>query len=454
MHLFMLGAGHVGLVTAVGFARLGHQVTVADLDAARIAGLANGRPPIFEPGLTEALTAGLTNGSLAFTVELDPPIDARFCFVCVSTPTGPDGPLSTANVEAAVARLLATTSPDHVIVVRSTLPLDGPSRLSRVASAAGAANRAAIVTNPEFMREGQALEDFDRPNRVVTGWLERRDQQAAQAVIDLYAPLGAPSLVADARSVALIKLGSNVFLATKISFANELARVADATGADIEAVIAGIGLDSRIGTAFLRPGPGIGGSCLPEQAVAIALETAALDVEAPLLSAVHRSNAVHQREIVTRLETLLGGPGSLVGRRIALLGLAFKADTDDVRESPALALAANLRKAGAEVLAHDPRAAQRARRADPMLAVVPTPLDALQDAHAVVVATEWADYRTIDWVAGAAAMRGTLVYDTRSVVDVEAIRAAGLRLERLGRPSPDQPGAGVAAAASSSASDA
>ena len=454
MHLFMLGAGHVGLVTAVGFARLGHQVTVADLDAARIAGLANGQPPVFEPGLTEALTAGLTNGSLAFTVELDPPIDARFCFVCVSTPTGPDGPLSTANVEAAVARLLATTSPDHVIVVRSTLPLDGPSRLSRVASAAGAANRAAIVTNPEFMREGQALEDFDRPNRVVTGWLERRDQQAAQAVIDLYAPLGAPSLVADARSVALIKLGSNVFLATKISFANELARIADATGADIEAVIAGIGLDSRIGTAFLTPGPGIGGSCLPEQAVAIALETAALDVEAPLLSAVHRSNAVHQREIVTRLETLLGGPGSLVGRRIALLGLAFKADTDDVRESPALALAANLRKAGAEVLAHDPRAAQRARRADPMLAVVPTPLDALQDAHAVVVATEWADYRTIDWVAGAAAMRGTLVYDTRSVVDVEAIRAAGLRLERLGRPGPDQFEVDVSAIAASSASDA
>lgn len=454
MHLFLLGAGHVGLVTAVGFARLGHQVTVADLDAARIAGLAKGRPPVFEPGLTEALIAGLTNGSLAFTTELDPPADARFSFVCVSTPTGPDGPLSTANVEVAVARLLATVSPDHVIVVRSTLPLDGPRRLAAVASAAGASDRAAIVTNPEFMREGQALVDFDRPNRVVTGWLEPRDQPAAQAVIDLYAPLGAPSLVADARSVALIKLGSNVFLGMKISFANELARVADATGADSEAVIAGIGLDSRIGTAFLRPGPGIGGSCLPEQAVAIALETAALDVEAPLLSAVHRSNVVHQREIVTRLETLLGGPGSLVGRRIALLGLAFKADTDDVRESPALALAVNLRAAGAEVLAHDPRAEQRARLADPALAIAPTPLGALQDADAVVVATEWADYRAIDWVAGAAAMRGTLVYDTRGVVDVEAARAAGLRLERLGRPSAYQSGAGVAAGASSSASDA
>ena len=368
MHLFLLGAGHVGLVTAVGLARLGHRVTVADLDAGRIAGLANGRPPVFEPGLTEALTLGLASGSLAFTTELDPPADARFSFVCVSTPTGPDGPLSTVNVEVAVARLLRTASPDHVIVVRSTLPLDGPSRLAALASAAGSAQRPAIVTNPEFMREGQALEDFDRPNRVVAGWLEPRDQEAAQAVIDLYAPLGAPSLVADARSVALIKLGSNVFLGMKISFANELARVADATGADVESVIAGIGLDSRIGTAFLRPGPGIGGSCLPEQAVAIALETAALDVEAPLLSAIHRSNAVHQRQIVTRLEALLGGPGSLAGRRIGLLGLAFKADTDDVRSRRRSPLAANLRAAGADVSAHDPRAAQRAHLADPTLA--------------------------------------------------------------------------------------
>ena len=451
MHLFLLGAGHVGLVTAVGFARLGHQVRVADLDGARIAGLTDGHPPVFEPGLTEALIAGLTNGSLAFTTDLDPPADTRFSFICVNTPTGPDGPLSTVNVEVIVGRLLATVGPDHVIVVRSTLPLDGPSRLAALASASGVADRASIVTNPEFMREGQALDDFERPNRVVSGWLEPSDQPSAHAVIDLYAPLAAPSLVADARSVALIKLGSNVFLGTKISFANELARVADATGADIEAVLVGIGLDSRIGSAFLRPGPGIGGSCLPEQAVAIALATAALDVETPLLSAVHRSNAVHQHQIVARLETLLGGPGSLAGRRIALLGLAFKAETDDVRESPALAMAAKLRAAGAEVLAHDPRAERRARLADPLLAVTATPLEALLDADAVVVATEWDDYRTIDWEAGAAAMRGTLIYDTRGVVDVEATRAAGLRLERLGRPSPDQPGAGVPPVASSSA---
>jgi UDPglucose 6-dehydrogenase len=273
-------------------------------------------------------------------------------------------------------------------------------------------------------------------------------------------------MVADARSVALIKLGSNVFLGTKISFANEMARVADATGADIEAVIAGIGLDPRIGTAFLKPGPGIGGSCLPEQAIAIALQTAALDVEAPLLSSVHRSNAVHQREIVRRLETLLGGPGSLAGRRIAQLGLAFKADTDDVRESPALALAANLRAAGADVITHDPRAERRAHLADPSLVVAATAADAMRGAGAVVVATEWAEYGAIDWAAAAAAMPARLIYDTRGIVDVETARRAGLRVERLGRPGVDQSGAGVGvagvpagvggvpAAAASSASDA
>ena len=432
MHLFLLGAGHVGLVTAVGFARLGHRVTVADVNAARIAALDDGRPPVFEPGLSEALADGLAAGVLAFTTELNPPADAPFTFICVNTPTGPDGPLSTVHVEAAIARLLTKVGPEHTIVIRSTLPLGGPDRLA--ALVADHPDRPSIATNPEFMREGQALEDFDRPNRVVAGWLEPRDLAAAQAVLQLYAPLGSPSLVADARSVALIKLGSNVFLGMKISFANELARVADATGADIEQVIAGIGLDGRIGTAFLRPGPGIGGSCLPEQAVAIALQTVALDVEAPLLSAVHRSNAVHQRQIVARLEGLLGGPGSLVGRRVGLLGLAFKADTDDVRESPALALAANLRAAGARVLAHDPRAEARARQADPLLEIVATPLEAVRDADAVVVATEWADYGRLDWPALAAAMRGTIVYDTRAIVALEAAEAAGLQVERLGRP--------------------
>ncbi|MEO5966488.1 MAG: nucleotide sugar dehydrogenase, partial [Candidatus Limnocylindrales bacterium] len=307
--------------------------------------------------------------------------------------------------------------------------LDGPARLRAVAG--DRARSAFITTNPEFLREGQALADFDRPSRVVVGWLEPSDRKAAEAVADLYAPLHAPTVVADADSVALIKLLSNVFLGMKIAYANEVARIAEAIGADVTTVIEGVGLDKRIGTSFMQPGPGFGGSCLPEQALAIALETAAIDVPTPLLSAIHRSNATHKQAIVQRLATMLGG--SLDGRRVAILGLAFKANTDDVRDSPPLALAMLIREAGATVIAHDPKAAAKAQAVDPLLIVAETPVEAAEGADAVLVATEWADYGTLDWGAMRAAMRGTLVYDTRAVVDVAAAEAAGLRVERLGR---------------------
>lgn len=437
MHLFLVGAGHVGLVTAVGFLRLGHTVTVTDRDGARIDALADGHPPMFEPGLEEAIRTGLADGSLQFTNESEPPATARFTFVCVGTPSGPRGPLSMEFVEAAVDHLVRSTGPDHVIVVRSTLPLAGPHRLATLV--AGREDRPSIVTNPEFMREGQALADFERPSRVVAGWLEPTDRPAAEAVVDLYAGLGAPSLVADARSVALTKIGSNVFLAMKVAFANELARVAEATEADVDTVIDGIGLDARIGTAFMRPGPGFGGSCLPEQALAIALDSVEFDVEAPLLSSIHRSNTTHQGELVRRIEALLGGPGSLGGRRVAVLGLAFKADTDDVRESPGIALAARLREAGAHVVAHDPRAVAKARAVDPDLVATNELLEAVATADAIVVATEWPEYADIAWERVAAATDGRIVYDTRGVVDVPNATRAGFRVTRLGRPQVDVP---------------
>lgn len=434
MHLFLLGAGHVGLVTAVGFARLGHRVTVADVDAARIDALRAGRTPIFEPGLDDAITA--LGEQVAFTTELRPPADCRHAFVAVGTPLGPDGPLATDHVEAAVRRLLGEIGPDHVIVIRSTLPMSGPGRLLAIRREHG--DGAAIVTNPEFMREGSALRDFERPGRIVTGWLAERDRPAADEVLGLYAGISAPTLVADARSVALIKLASNVFLAMKVAYANELARLCDAFEANAPVVADGLGLDERIGRAFLDAGPGFGGSCLPEQAVALAGIAAAAGVPAPLIGAVARSNDVHQRAIASRLAALLGADlaqdaTGLRGRRIALLGLAFKANTDDVRQSPALAIAAALRAAGATVAATDPRATGPARRADPDLEIAADPLAAAREADAALVVTEWPDYRTIDWRAMAEAMRGDLVYDTRAIVDPDAVRAAGLRLERLGR---------------------
>jgi UDPglucose 6-dehydrogenase len=442
MHLFLVGAGHVGLVTAVGLARLGHRVTVADVDVDRIQGLTSGVSPVFEPGLEEAIRAGIAAGHLAFTTDVRPPAGVRFSIVTVSTPTGPDGPLSTANVEAATLAILDAVDWDHTIVIRSTLPIDGPDRL--LAALGDRTSRPAIVTNPEFMAEGSAMANFERPDRIVAGWLEPRDRGAAAAVLSLYDGLTAPTLVADARSVALIKLASNVFLAAKVAYANELARICDASGANVDTVADGIGLDARIGRAFLNAGPGFGGSCFPEQAVGLAQVSAALGLPTPLIDSVSRSNDAHQRSIVDALGGLLGGRDAangqssmaLRGRRIALLGLAFKANTDDVRESPALALARYLRAAGASVVATDPRAIAKARHADPALEAVPSVAEAVEGADAILVATEWREFAELDWIDLAARMAGDLVYDTRNIVVARDVSEAGLRLVTLGRPEP------------------
>ena len=442
MHIFLLGAGHVGLVTAVGFARLGHTVTVADIDQPRIAGLRSGHMPLYEPGLEAAIADA--GDRLSFTTELRPPEDVSHAVVAVNTPQGPDGPLSTEHVEKAVAGLLANLRSDQTIVVRSTLPLSGPDTLERLRG--DRPDAPAIVTNPEFMREGSALRDFTQPGRIVTGWLAERDKAAAEAMLGLYAGIDAPTLVADARSVALIKLASNGFLALKVAYANELARLADAFGADAQIVADGMGLDQRIGRSFLDAGPGFGGSCLPEQAVALSSLAGAAAVPAPVIDAVAVANDAHQRAIVARLADLLqagashdpaaasSGRRSLADRRIALLGLAFKANTDDVRESPALALAALLGAAGATVVATDPRASERARRVAPDLNLAATPEEAAAGADAILVATEWAEYGAIDWSACARAMRGNLVFDLRGVVDRTAAEKAGLRTVALGRP--------------------
>jgi UDPglucose 6-dehydrogenase len=369
---------------------------------------------------------------MAFSTGLEPPPDAAITFICVNTPGMPDGSMSTANVERAVAGVVAARGPDHTVVVRSTLPLDGPARLRDLVS--GRRERPAVVTNPEFMREGSALADFERPSRVMTGWLEARDRQAADEVAALYAPLAAPTLVADAASVALVKLASNVFLAAKVAFGNELARVAEAIGADAALVTDGVGMDPRIGRAFLTPGPGFGGSCFPEQAVALSAMTAQRDVVSPLIDAVSRSNDAHQGQIAERVATLLGTGGSLDGRRVAILGLAFKANTDDVRQSPALAIAALLRARGADVVGFDPRAAARARAADPLLQVEDTITAALDGADAALVATEWPEFAELDWDDLARCLRGDLVYDTRNILDRERVERSGLRYVALGAP--------------------
>ncbi len=428
MDLMVVGAGYVGLTTAVGFVGLGHRVTVHDVDGERIAILRAGGTPIFEPGLEAAIREGVAGGRLTFTTEDAPTAATEMVIVCVPTPIGENGILDTAIVESVVARLLAQVDPNRTIVVRSTLPLDGPERLEAISRAEGGA---AVVVNPEFMREGHALADFVAPSRVAVGYLRPSDRPAAERVARLYAPLNAPFVVADARSIVLVKLASNVFLGLKIAFADELARLSDAVGADVSVVADAVGQDPRIGRAFLDSGPGFGGSCLPEQAAAIAAETALRGIASPLLSAIATSNATHQEELVTTIAALL--PNGLPSARIAVLGLAFKANTDDVRHSPALALVRGLRERGALVVGYDPVANAAAQRADPQLAVAATALDAADGAQVVVVATEWEEFAQLDWGAIARSMRGDLVYDTRHRLDASAVAAAGLRYVELGR---------------------
>jgi UDPglucose 6-dehydrogenase len=428
VNLFVVGSGYVGLTTAVGFARLGHFVAAHDIDADRVASLSAGKPTIFEPGLEAALAETLASGRLRFTLDPAPPDDTDFAVVCVPTPIGADGLLGLSLAEEVVRQLLERLPQDGTIVVRSTMPLDAPERLLELAGSDGGPS---VVVNPEFMREGNALADFAAPSRVVVGYLRPSDRESAERFADLYRPLGAPILVGDARSVVLIKLASNVFLSLKVAFANELARLCDAIGADVAIASDGIGLDTRIGRSFLDPGPGIGGSCLPEQDEAIAAETALRNLPSPLLSSIAVSNEIHRSEIVATVASFL--PDGLPGARIALLGLAFKANTDDVRRSPALALAGTLRAGGATVVGYDPVAGANARRVDPELVTADSASDATNGADVILVATEWREFDSLDWTAIARGMRGHVVYDTRRCLDAEAVAAAGLRYVALGR---------------------
>ncbi len=428
MHLFIVGAGYVGLTTAIGFAELGHTCTVHDIDRARVDMLAAGRSPLLEAGMEEALAAGLDATRLTFTTEPIPPADTDIALVCVPTPTGADGLLDLSLVERSVAGLIGALPPTASIVVRSTLPLHGAERLASLGPPGG---RPALMVNPEYMREGRALADFRAPSRVTVGYVDDADRPATERFAELYASLGAPVIVADAGSIVLMKLASNVFLALKVAFANELARLADATGSDYTVVADGIGLDPRIGRAFLDAGPGFGGSCLPEQAESIATESERRGVTAPLLASIAHSNDVHQGEIVAAVGRAL--PRGLDGARVAVLGLAFKAGTNDVRRAPGIALASLLRSRGASVVGFDPVANAPARHADPALETAVSPAEAARGADAVVVATEWPEFADLDWRALAAVMRGTLVFDTRRIVAPDAVRDAGLDYVALGR---------------------
>jgi UDPglucose 6-dehydrogenase len=419
----VIGTGYVGLVTAAGFAELGSEVWCVDVDADKIARLERGEIPIYEPGLQESVARNRER--LHFGTELAPALEhARLLFVAVGTPPTYSGDADLSAVHAVVASM--PQSDEHALVMKSTVPVGTGTSIKRIFAEHGKEGFA-YVSCPEFLKEGSALQDFLEPDRVVIGddgtW-------AGDAVADLYAPLDAPVIRTDIASAEMVKLAANAFLATKISFINEIANVCEETGADVLEVARGMGLDQRIGKHFLKPGIGFGGSCFPKDVSALKQLAGNSGYHFQLLTAVIEVNELQKRRVIAKLQKHLG---SLVGRRVALLGLAFKANTDDMREASSLVLASRLQGEGAQVRAYDPIAEEEARKRMTGVEFADSALGAVDGADAAILVTEWPEFAELDWRQVKERMAGSLVIDGRNFADRDAVEGAGFTYEGIGR---------------------
>jgi UDPglucose 6-dehydrogenase len=417
----VVGAGWVGLVTAACFAELGHDVVVREILEEKVEALRRGEVPIHEPELAETIERNAER--LTFTTDMGELIDAaRLIFICVQTPPTPSGDADLSAVTRAVEEIGDVEG--RALVMKSTVPV-GTGRTVR-----RAASELAYVSCPEFLREGSAVRDFMEPDRVVIGF-EPGDEWAADAVEAAYAPLGAPIVRTDVASAEMVKLASNAFLATKISFINEIANVCDETGADVTEVSRGMGLDPRIGDRFLTAGLGFGGSCFPKDTQALKMLAGNIGYHFQLLNSVIEVNELQKRRVMSKLAK---HHDSLAGKRVALLGLAFKPDTDDMREASSIVLASRLEGEGATVAAYDPVAMEAAKPLMPKVEMVSSALDALEGADAAVLVTEWPEFAELDWAEVARRMSTPLVVDGRNFLDPEAVAGAGIAYEAIGRP--------------------
>ncbi|HEX6644822.1 MAG TPA: UDP-glucose/GDP-mannose dehydrogenase family protein [Gemmatimonadales bacterium] len=433
MKVGVVGTGYVGLVAAACFAETGNDVVCVDRDAAKIERLRQGEVPIHEPGLEPMVRRNQADGRLVFTTDLRAAVEhAAVLFIAVGTPPAEDGSADLSHVlEAAraIGRLL--TAP-KLIVTKSTVPV-GTAAKVREAIAAETTVPFTLCANPEFLKQGAAVEDFMRPDRVIIG---TDDPGVRATMTELYAPFvlrgGERIIFMDIASAEVTKYAANAMLATRISFMNQIALLCEAVGADVGRVRNGIGSDRRIGRAFLYPGPGYGGSCLPKDMKAILRAAEEHGIALPLLEAVERVNEGQKQVLFRKIERALGD--GLAGARIAVWGLAFKADTDDVRGSPAVALIESLLRAGATVAAHDPEAAASARRLfGDRITYADNPYDAAAGADALVVVTEWRMYRTPDFERLRASLRRPLVVDARNLYDPERLAASGFTYYGIGR---------------------
>ena len=422
MQVGIIGAGYVGLVTGGGLASLGHRVRLGEVDPDRVARLDSGDVPIFEHGLPDLLSSGSEQDLISYhTSNIEAAEGADFIFLCLPTPQADDGRADLSLVQAVVDELANEVADDAIFVVKSTVPPGTVAGLRKRLADLGSPAR--IVSHPEFLREGKAVEDFMEPDRIVVG---AYDDEDAEAVADLYVSLDANVVRTDPTSAEMIKYASNSYLAARLTFVNTLANVCEAVGADVLDVISGMGMDHRIGRHFLKPGPGYGGSCFPKDTAALigVAEDAGYDFE--LLRAVIDADHQQRRRVAGKVRQAAGG--GLRGRRVAMWGVAFKAGTDDVRESPALRIAELLKEEGADVVAYDPEATTD------QVTMAADPIEVTRDADVLFIATEWPVFLTIDMTEVAKVMKGYRVVDSRNLLDPTAVRAAGLDYWGLGRP--------------------
>jgi UDPglucose 6-dehydrogenase len=432
MRVAMIGTGYVGLVSGACFADFGHDVTCVDKDAAKIDALNAGRMPIYEPGLDVMVARNVEAGRLAFATRYDEAVrSADAVFIAVGTPSRRgDGYADLSYVYAAAEEIAALLDGFTVVVTKSTVPVGTGDEIEAILKRLRPDAEFAVVSNPEFLREGAAIEDFKRPDRVVVG-LE--DDRARLVMAELYRPLNlneSPLLYVDRRSSELIKYAANAFLAMKITFINEIADLCEAVGADVQRVARGIGLDKRIGSKFLHAGPGFGGSCFPKDT--LALVRTAHDARAPLslVETTVRVNEARKKAMAGKVADALSG--DLAGKTIGVLGLTFKPNTDDMREAPSLQVIPALLAMGAKVQAYDPEG-DEARQLLPEVDFKSGPYDALAGADCAVILTEWDEFRALDLSRVKAALRRPLVVDLRNIYRPEELRSRGFTYFSVGR---------------------
>jgi UDPglucose 6-dehydrogenase len=434
MRIAMIGTGYVGLVSGACFADFGHHVTCVDKDADKIAALQRGEIPIFEPGLDALVAANVKAKRLDFATDLSAPVaEADAVFIAVGTPSRRgDGHADLTYVYGAAKEIARALSGFTVVVTKSTVPVGTGDEVERLIREANPSADVEVASNPEFLREGAAIRDFKFPDRIVVG---TSDERARKAMAEIYRPLSlnqGPLMFTARRTAELIKYAANAFLATKITFINEIADLSEKVGADVQEVARGIGLDNRIGSKFLHAGPGYGGSCFPKDTRALIQIAQDNDVQLRIVEAVLGVNDNRKRAMARKVVNAVGG--SLRGKTVAVLGLTFKPETDDMREAPSIPLITGLLDMGAKVRAHDPVGMEQAKKELPDVEYYEDPYACAKDADALVLVTEWVQYRAMDLDRLKREMAKPVVVDLRNIYRLEEMAAHGFTYESVGRP--------------------